>query len=215
MPHWQAVVTATKEIDKMSEIRLPPLPYAQDALEPHMSAKTIGFHYGKHHQTYVNTLNTLITGTPFEGQSLESIIKGSAGKAEHGKIFNNAGQVWNHTFFWEGMKPGGGGAPGGDIAQAIDQAFGSLDTFKETFKATAVGQFGSGWAWLVEEGGKLKIVSTANADLPMVHGQKALFTCDVWEHAYYLDYQNLRPDFVGKVLDNLIDWDKVGQRLSA
>jgi Fe-Mn family superoxide dismutase len=207
--------TPNKEIDNMSDIKLPPLPYAQDALEPHMSAKTIGFHYGKHHQTYVNTLNTLIKGTAFEGKSLEEIIKASAGKAEHAKIFNNAAQVWNHTFFWEGMKPGGGGAPGASLAKEIDQAFGSLDKFKEAFKTAAVGQFGSGWAWLVEEGGKLKITSTGNADLPMVHGQNALFTCDVWEHAYYLDYQNVRPDFVAKVLDHLIDWDAVAKRLAA
>ena len=192
----------------MADITLPPLPYAQDALAPHISANTMSFHYGKHHQAYVTALNGLIKGTPMEGKDLVSIVKGS-----DGKIFNNAAQVWNHTFFWESMKPNGGGAPKGDIADAIKGAFGSVDKFKEDFVAAAVGQFGSGWAWLVKDGSSVKITTTSNADLPMKHGQTALLTVDVWEHAYYLDYQNLRPAFVKTVLDNLIDWDAANKRL--
>lgn len=194
---------------------LPPLPYAADALEPHMSANTFSFHHAKHHNAYVTNLNNLIKNTPLADMSLEDIIKDSAGDATKAGIFNNAAQVWNHSFFWNSMKPNGGGAPTGDLAAKIDATFGSLDKFKEAFKAAAVGQFGSGWAWLVVENGALKITKTSNADLPMVHGQTALLTVDVWEHAYYLDFQNRRPDFVQSFLDNLVNWDFVAANLAA
>lgn len=181
---------------------LPSLPYAQDALEPHYSANTLSFHHGKHHAAYVNKLNELIAGGENESKSLEDIIASSSGG-----LFNQAAQVWNHTFFWHSMKPAGGGAPSGTLAQAIDAAFGSLDAFKEQFKAAGVGQFGSGWAWLVKEGGALKIVTTGNAETPLTQGQKPILTCDVWEHAYYLDYENRRPDFIQSFLDNLVNWE--------
>ena len=193
---------------------LPPLPYAKNALEPHMSEKTFEFHYGKHHQAYVTNLNNLVKDTPMASQSLEEIIKATAKDESKAGIFNNAAQVWNHTFFWNGMKPNGGGAPSGALAQKIDAAFGSLDKFKEAFKAAAVGQFGSGWAWLVVDGGQLKITKTPNAVNPMAQGQTALLTCDVWEHAYYLDYQNRRPDFVQTFLDKLVNWEFVASNLA-
>ncbi|MBU1694069.1 MAG: superoxide dismutase, partial [Verrucomicrobia bacterium] len=168
----------------MSEkFSLPPLPWPDNALEPHISARTIGFHYGKHHQAYVDNLNKLVAGTPLAGLSLEEIIKQTAGKPDKAGLFNNAAQVWNHTFFWNSMKPNGGGAPGGKLAEAIDESFGSFEAFKTAFTEAAMTQFGSGWAWLVLEGGKLKVVKTPNADTPLAHGQKALLTCDVWEHA--------------------------------
>ncbi|WP_299393654.1 superoxide dismutase [Pelagibius sp.] len=181
---------------------LPPLPYAQDALEPHYSANTLSFHHGKHHAAYVNKLNELIAGTADEEKTLEEIIASSTGG-----LFNQAAQIWNHTFFWNSMKPAGGGAPDGALAQAIDAAFGSLDAFKEQFKAAGVGQFGSGWVWLVKDNGGLKIVTSGNAETPLTDGQTPLLTCDVWEHAYYLDYQNRRPDFIQAFLDNLVNWD--------
>jgi Fe-Mn family superoxide dismutase len=193
---------------------LPPLPYPKNALEPHMSEKTFEFHYGKHHQAYVTNLNNLVKDTPMASQSLEEIIKATAKDESKAGIFNNAAQVWNHTFFWNSMKPNGGGAPSGALAQKIDAAFGSLDKFKEAFKTAAVGQFGSGWAWLVVEGGTLKITKTPNAVNPMAQGQTALLTCDVWEHAYYLDYQNRRPDFVQTFLDKLVNWEFVAANLS-
>lgn len=194
---------------------LPPLPYATDALAPHMSAETFSFHHAKHHNAYVVNLNNLIAGTAHEKSSLEEIIHASAKDASLAGVFNNAAQVWNHTFFWNSMKPNGGGKPTGAIAAAIDKSFGSLDAFKDEFKKAAVGQFGSGWAWLVSEKGALKITKTANADLPMVHGQTAILTCDVWEHAYYLDFQNRRPDFVQSFLDNLVNWDFANANLAA
>lgn len=181
---------------------LPPLPYAQDALEPHYSANTLSFHHGKHHAAYVNKLNELIAGTADEEKTLEEIIASSTGG-----LFNQAAQIWNHTFFWNSMKPGGGGAPDGALAQAIDAAFGSLEAFKEQFKTAGVGQFGSGWVWLVKDNGGLKIVTSGNAETPLTNGQTPLLTCDVWEHAYYLDYQNRRPDFIQSFLDNLVNWD--------
>jgi Fe-Mn family superoxide dismutase len=193
---------------------LPPLPYPKNALEPHMSEKTFEFHYGKHHQAYVTNLNNLVKDTPMASQSLEEIIKATAKDESKAGIFNNAAQVWNHTFFWNSMKPNGGGAPTGALADKITQAFGSLDKFKEEFKAAGVGQFGSGWAWLVSDGGKLKITKTPNAVNPMAQGQTALLTCDVWEHAYYLDYQNRRPDFVQTFLDKLVNWEFVAANLS-
>lgn len=186
---------------------LPPLPYAANALEPHMSANTFSFHHAKHHNAYVTNLNNLIKDTPLASKSLEDIIHAVAGDASKAGVFNNAAQVWNHTFFWSSMKPGGGGKPAGDLLARIEKDFGSFDKFKEDFKAAAVGQFGSGWAWLVEEKGTLKIVKTGNADTPLAHGQKALLTVDVWEHAYYLDFQNRRPDYVQTFLDHLANWD--------
>jgi Fe-Mn family superoxide dismutase len=193
---------------------LPPLPYPKNALEPHMSEKTFEFHYGKHHQAYVTNLNNLVKDTPMASQSLEEIIKATAKDESKAGIFNNAAQVWNHTFFWNSMKPNGGGAPSGALTEKINAAFGSLDKFKEEFKAAAVGQFGSGWAWLVVDGGKLKITKTPNAVNPMAQGQTAVLTCDVWEHAYYLDYQNRRPDFVQTFLDKLVNWEFVASNLS-
>lgn len=198
---------------------LPSLPYAENALEPFYSAKTISFHYGKHHKAYVDNLNKLVTGTELEGKTLEEVLAASDGNPARAGLFNNAAQIWNHTFFWHCMKPGGGGKPTGKIAKMIDEAFGSFDAFAAQFKTAAVGRFGSGWAWLVLENGKLKITSTPNAEMPVpsgqpgLSGQKALLTVDVWEHAYYLDYQNRRPDFVQTFIDKLINWDFVAQNL--
>ena len=192
---------------------LPALPFAEDALEPYYSARTLSFHHGKHHKAYVDNLNKLITGTDLESKPLEEIILLAAGDAAKAGMFNNAAQVWNHTFFWHCMKPGGGGKPSGELAARIDAAFGGYDKFVEQFKAAAVGRFGSGWGWLVLEGSELKIVSTPNAETPLAKGQKALLTVDVWEHAYYLDYQNRRPDFVQAFLDHLVNWDFVAENL--
>ncbi len=193
---------------------LPPLPYEKTALEPHISANTLDFHHGKHHNTYVTNLNNLIKDTPLADQPLEEIIRAAAADPAKAGVFNNSAQVWNHTFYWHCMKPGGGGKPTGDVAAAIDSAFGSFDKFVEEFKQACVTQFGSGWGWLVSDGGVLKITKTPNADLPLVHGQTALLTCDVWEHAYYLDYQNRRPDYVQAFLDNLVNWDFVAENLA-
>jgi superoxide dismutase, Fe-Mn family len=193
---------------------LPPLPYPKTALEPHMSAQTFDFHHGKHHQAYVTNLNGLVKDTPMASQSLEEIIKATAKDESKIGIFNNAAQVWNHTFFWSCMKPNGGGAPTGALAQKIESTFGGLDKFKEQFKQAGVTQFGSGWAWLVADGGQLKITKTPNAVNPMAQGQTALLTCDVWEHAYYLDYQNRRPDFVQTFLDKLVNWEFVAGNLA-
>lgn len=187
---------------------LPPLPYDLNALEPHISANTLSFHYGKHHQAYVTNLNGLIEGTDLATKSLEDIIRITAGDKDKVGVFNNAAQVWNHTFYWHSMAPQGGGKPKGALAEKINQDFGSYDEFTKLFKQAGVSQFGSGWAWLVlNKDGQLEIMKTANADLPMVHGKKALITCDVWEHAYYLDYQNRRPDYVEIFLNHLINWD--------
>jgi len=203
----------TNKKEETMPFTLPNLPYAENALEPYMSAKTFSFHHGKHHKAYVDNLNKLITGTDMEKATLEEIIKASAKDSTKQGIFNNSAQVWNHTFFWNCMKPNGGGKPSGDLAKKIDSDLGGLDKFKEDFKTAATTQFGSGWAWLVSDGGKLKIIKTANADLPLAHGQKALLTCDVWEHAYYLDYQNRRPDFVTTFLDKLANWDFAAKNL--
>ena len=192
---------------------LPALPYAKDALEPHISARTLEFHHGKHHAAYVTNLNNLIKDTPQAQQSLEAIIKGAHGDESRSGVFNNAAQVWNHTFYWHCMKPGGGGLPSGNVAAAIAGTFGSFDKFKEEFKAACVSQFGSGWGWLVAEDGAVKITKTGNASLPMTSGQTALLTCDVWEHAYYLNYQNRRPDYVQMFLDHLVNWDFVAANL--
>jgi superoxide dismutase, Fe-Mn family len=183
---------------------LPDLPYAKDALAPYLSQETLEYHHDKHHNAYVTNLNGLIDGTNNAGKSLEEIIL-----AAEGPLFNNAAQVWNHTFYWNCMKPGGGGAPEGDLAKAIDSAFGSFDEFKKELTAAAVSQFGSGWAWLMLENGAPKITKTGNADLPLKHGQTALLTIDVWEHAYYVDYRNLRPKYVETYLNSLVNWDFV------
>jgi superoxide dismutase, Fe-Mn family len=192
---------------------LPALSFAKTALEPYLSSRTFDFHHGKHHAAYVTNLNKLLEGSALATEPLEKIIKASYGDASKKGIFNNAAQVWNHTFFWSSLKPGGGGAPTGELQERIVADFGGIDQFKEAFKAAAVGQFGSGWAWLVKEGSKLKVVATPNAELPLVHGQTALLTCDVWEHAYYLDYQNRRPDFVQAFLDQLVNWDFAAENL--
>ncbi|WP_338873220.1 superoxide dismutase [Myxococcus stipitatus] len=190
---------------------LPELPYKKDALAPHMSEETFSYHYEKHHAAYVNNLNKLLDGKPEASKSLEEIIMSS-----DGGVFNNAAQVWNHTFFWNCMKPKGGGEPTGDLLAAINRDFGSFAKFKEEFSNAAATQFGSGWAWLVaDKDGKLAVTKTSNADLPMKHGQKALLTIDVWEHAYYIDYRNLRPKFIETFLNNLVNWDFVAQNLKA
>ena len=181
---------------------LPALPYDKTALAPHISAETLEYHHGKHHNAYVTNLNKLLEGKPEASKSLEEIILSS-----DGGVFNNAAQIWNHTFYWHSMKPGGGGAPTGDLAAAIDRDFGSFDKLKEELTAAATTQFGSGWAWLVVDGGKLKVTKTGNADLPMKHGQKALLTIDVWEHAYYIDFRNLRPKYIETFLTHLANWD--------
>ena len=192
---------------------LPPLPFAETALEPVITAKTIGFHYGKHHRTYVDNLNKLISGTDYSEMKLEEIITGTAGRAERAAIFNNAAQVWNHTFYWNSLSASGGGEPPAELKKKIEDSFGSLDALKKEFAAAAVAQFGSGWAWLVIDGGKLKVVKTANAETPLTTGLKPLLTIDVWEHAYYLDYQNRRADYVNAVLDKLINWDFAAENL--
>ncbi|MCK7477791.1 MAG: superoxide dismutase [Candidatus Moduliflexus flocculans] len=194
-------------------INLPELPYAKDALAPYISANTLEFHQGKHHKTYVDNLNKLIAGTDLEAKSLEEIIKIAAKDPAKAGIFNNAAQSWNHSFYWKCLKPQGGGAPTGAIAAKINATFGSHDKFVEELKNAGTTQFGSGWAWLVVDGSDLKITKTPNADTPLAHGQKALLTIDVWEHAYYLDYQNRRPDYLTAVIQNLINWDFVNANL--
>ena len=186
---------------------LPSLAYEREDLAPYISAQTMDFHYFKHHQAYVDNLNKLVVGTQWAPcPPLEKVILESAGKADHAAIFNNAAQAWNHAFFWQSMKPRGGNQPGGPLVDLMEKSFGGFEKFKETFLATALAQFGSGWVWLVQDGDDLKVTKTANADTPMVHGQTALLTCDVWEHAYYLDYQNRRKDFVQAFLEHLADW---------
>ncbi len=189
-------------------IELPKLPYAGDALAPHISKETLDFHYGKHHQTYVNKLNELIAGTPNATKSLEEIIKSS-----QGPVFNNAAQVWNHTFYWSSMKPQGGGQPTGAIASAIKESFGDYAAFRKEFVDAAMTQFGSGWAWLVKEGGKLKVVKTPNAETPLTTAAKPILTIDVWEHAYYIDYRNARPKYIDTFLDQLVSWDFANKNL--
>jgi Fe-Mn family superoxide dismutase len=189
--------------------QLPELPFSPDALAPHMSAETFEFHHGKHHNAYVTNLNKLIDGTPNADKSLAEIIMSS-----DGGLFNNAAQHFNHSFFWNCLSPNGGGAPSGELSTAIDRDFGSFDAFKEKFVTAAATQFGSGWGWLVEKDGKLDVISTANADLPMKHGAKALLTVDVWEHAYYIDYRNARPKFLEVFMDELVNWDFVASNLA-
>ncbi len=186
---------------------LPNLPYSHNALEPYMSSETFSYHHGKHHLAYVNNLNKLIENGDFAKKKLEEIILASVGDDSKQGIFNNAAQVWNHSFFWHCMKPNGGGMPKNALLTQINQDFGSYDKFCEEFKNTGVTQFGSGWVWLVLENAKLKIRKTANADTPLAYNQVALLTCDVWEHAYYLDYQNARPDYIAIFLNKLVNWE--------
>lgn len=194
-------------------VTLPKLPFDNGALAPHISERTIEFHYGKHHKTYVEKTNSLIEGTDLAGQDLETIIKKTSNDASRSGIFNNAAQAWNHAFYWNCLKPGGGGAPSGAIAQKIVSAFKSYDKFTEQFKNAGVTQFGSGWAWLVLKDNNVEIMKTSNADTPIAHGLKPLLTADVWEHAYYLDYQNRRPDYLTAFVQHLINWDFVNSLL--
>lgn len=194
---------------------LPALPYDYNALEPFMSAKTFEFHHDKHHAGYVTNLNNLVKDTELADKSLEDVIRATFKDPAKVGVFNNAAQVWNHTFYWNGMKANGGGAPTGAIADKINASFGSFDKFKEEFKNAGVTQFGSGWAWLILEGDTLKVTKTPNAENPIAHNQKPLLTMDVWEHAYYLDYQNRRPDFAQAFIDHMINWDFVNQQLAA
>lgn len=189
-------------------IELPPLPYDRDALAPHLSAETLDIHHGRHHKAYVDSVNAAVKGTPRDAEPLEAIIR-----TAEGPLFNAAAQVWNHTFYWHSMKRGGGGEPQGAVAAAIREHFGSFGDFRQQFKKAALGQFGSGWTWLVRDGSKLLITSTSNADLPMRHGQRALLACDVWEHAYYVDYRNARGSYVDAFLDHLADWDQIARNL--
>lgn len=190
-----------------------PLPYPVHALEPHISRRTMEFHHGKHHDTYVSNLNRLIEGKAYAGMSLDEIIRISAAKPGDRAIFDNAAQSWNHAEFWNSMRPGGGGEPGGEIARLLREACGSYAGFRREFLDAAVGRFGSGWAWLVLDGARLAVISTPNADTPLASGKTPLLVCDVWEHAYYLDYQNRRKAFVEAFLDHLVDWDRVAFRL--
>jgi Fe-Mn family superoxide dismutase len=195
-------------------IKLPELDYAIDALEPYVSARTLEFHHGKHHRAYVDKLNKAIEDTGYADLPLESIIARSHGTT-HTQVYNNAAQAWNHAFLWQSMSPKGGGAPEGRLLEMLNESFGSLEKFVDAFKAAAAGQFGSGWAWLVQEGNALKVVSTANADTPLVMNQKPLLTLDVWEHAYYLDYQNDRGTYIDNFLQHLVNWKFAEQRLNA
>ncbi|MBI4799729.1 MAG: superoxide dismutase [Desulfarculus sp.] len=194
-------------------ISLPALPYADNALEPVISARTIGFHYGKHHAAYVANVNKMVAGTDLAQMTLEEMVKTTAGDKAKVGVFNNAAQVWNHTFYWKSMKPGGGGTPGGDLLAKINADLGGFDKFKEEFSQAALTQFGSGWAWLVLVDGKLKVMKTPNAETPLAMAAKALITIDVWEHAYYLDYQNRRADYIKDWLDKLVNWDFAAQNL--
>jgi len=206
-------MTGIDAIEKATLDVLPPLPYAENALDPVISANTIGFHYGKHHKGYVDTLNKLIAGTPLANLSLEKLITETAGKADKVAIFNNAAQSWNHTFYWRSLRPKGGGEPSAALKQRIDASFGNLDACKKELATAATTQFGSGWAWLVLEADKLKVVKTGNADTPVSKDVKPLLTIDAWEHAYYLDYQNRRADYVNAVLDKLINWSFAADNL--
>ena len=192
-------------------LELPDLPFAKDSLDPHMSANTLDFHHGKHHNAYVVKGNELLEESNIAADSLEELVKESAKIG--GALFNNIGQHYNHSFFWNSLSPSGGGEPSGAIAAAINASFGSYDKFKSEFVSSGVGQFGSGWVWLVADGSALKIVKTANAETPLTEGLKPILVCDVWEHAYYLDFQNRRPDFLTSFLDNLVNWDFANQNL--
>jgi superoxide dismutase, Fe-Mn family len=194
----------------------PALPFASNALESYgMKAETFEYHYGKHHKAYVDNLNKLVDGTELANKSLEEVIQIAFKDSAKAGIFNNAAQVWNHSFFWNCLKPAGGGAPTGALAAKIEKDFGSFEKFKEEFSAAAATQFGSGWAWLVDDGGTLKVMKTPNAENPLAHGKKALLTIDVWEHAYYIDFKNARPGFIKNFLDNLVNWDFVAANFAA
>jgi superoxide dismutase, Fe-Mn family len=206
-------MTDVDVIEKATLHVLPPLPYADNALDPAISANTLGFHHGKHHKGYVDTLNELIAGTELANLSLEKLIAETNGKADKAAIFNNAAQTWNHNFYWRSLRPKGGGVPPVALKQSIEASFGNLDACKKELATAATGQFGSGWAWLVLEAGKLKVVKSGNAETPLTKGMKPLLTIDVWEHAYYLDYQNRRADYVNAVLDKLINWDFAAENL--
>lgn len=194
---------------------LPTLPYDRSALEPKISASTLDFHYGKHHAAYVTNFNNLVKDTPLDSMSLEEVIKTTYNDASKVGVFNNAAQAWNHTFYWNGIKPNGGGEPTGPLADKIVADFGSFDAFKTAFKQAGATQFGSGWAWLVLDNGTLKVTKTGNADNPIAHDQIPLLTMDVWEHAYYLDYQNRRPDYIDTFIESLINWDFVAEKFAA
>jgi Fe-Mn family superoxide dismutase len=196
-----------------SPILLPALPYEESALQPVISAKTLSFHHGKHHKTYVDTLNKLIAGTEFADMPLENIVKATSGQADHVAVFNNAAQAWNHTFYWQCLKPKGGGEPPAVLKRLMESSFGSVEACKKELAQAAVGQFGSGWAWLVQDGEKLKVTKTSNANNPLTQSAKALLTIDVWEHAYYLDYQNRRVDHVDALLDKLANWEFAAENL--
>lgn len=189
------------------------LPYPEDALAPVISARTVALHHGKHHKGYVDKTNELIGGTEFEGQALERIVLATAGKPEHKELFNNAAQAWNHAFYWRSLKPRGGGAPSGALAEKIE-SMGGLDALKKKLATAGVKQFGSGWVWLVSDGKGLSVVSTSNAEVPFTKGSTPLLTIDVWEHAYYVDYQNRRPDYLQAVIDKLINWDFAAENLA-
>lgn len=189
----------------------PALPYADNALAPHISTETIGFHYGKHHATYIKKYNDMVAGTPLDDQNIEDVIVATANNPEKAGLFNNGAQAWNHSFYWNSLSPNGGGKPSGEIAGKIDTDFGNYDAFKEELANAAATQFGSGWAWLVLDKGQLKVVKTANAQTPLTSGMIPILTIDVWEHAYYLDFQNRRPDYVSAVIDDLLNWDFASQ----
>jgi len=200
-------MTTLAALETATPVALFRLPYPEDALAPVISARTLGFHHGKHHKAYVDKVNELVAGTEFEGQALERIVLAASGKPDRVELFNNAAQAWNHAFYWRSMKPKGGGRPSGALAEKIDAAFGGFEPLKKELAAVAVKQFGSGWAWLVSDGHSLKVVRTANADVPFTRGQTPLLTIDIWEHAYYLDYQNRRADYVQAVVDKLLNWE--------
>lgn len=194
-------------------ITFPELPFPENGLEPHVSSRTLSFHHGKHHKAYVDNTNKLVQGTDLSEAALEDIITATAGNPSKTGLFNNAAQAWNHAFYWQGMRPGGGGKPTGAIAKLIESDLGGYDKFKEAFTSAGMTQFGSGWAWLVKKEGKMEVWKSPNADTPLAHGLTPLLTVDVWEHAYYLDYQNKRADYLNAFVDHLINWDFVNQRL--
>jgi Fe-Mn family superoxide dismutase len=196
-----------------TSFQLPPLPFDREDLAPYISEKTISIHYGKHHQAYVDNLNRLVTDTALADEPLDKIIQSTVGVPDNASIFNNAAQVWNHSFFWQSMKKHGGGTPKGRLLEMIEKSFGGFENFKANFVSIAVSQFGSGWAWLVQNNDSLNIIQTANAETPIAHGKTPLLTCDVWEHAYYLDYQNKRKDFVEAFLGHLANWEFAESKL--
>jgi Fe-Mn family superoxide dismutase len=207
-------MTGTSTIESATLHLLPPLPYAEDALAPTITANTLGFHYGKHHKGYVDNLNKLIVGTPLANLSLEKLIAETAGKPDKVAIFNNAAQIWNHTFYWRSLRPKGGGEPPAGLKHRIEASFGTLDACKKELATAATTQFGSGWAWLVLENGRVRIIATSNAQTPLITTQVPLLTIDVWEHAYYLDYQYRRLDYIAAFLGHLVDWDFANQNLA-